>query len=631
MPRPTRPASIRPYLRLLACVVASLWVAPALIAAEHPSAAKATGPIVGHVDAGQAYVWYRPTTPGPLTLSVRDPRTGSERRLSQLARTENDLCVTWHVTGLLPQSRYQYAIFRGDKQLAGGPSYYFETAPDEDAAARVSLAFGSCASSTDFFDIWRRIRDEGAEGVVLLGDTPYIDTADLAVNRNRHREFLQIPTLAEMCRSTPLWSTWDDHDFGANDSDGRIANKATIRNVFRQYRAQHNYGDGSEGIYTRFRRGPVEVFLLDPRWFSQTAPSPVAPDQVTCLGSAQWKWLLEGLESSTATFKVLATGMIWDDKKSSEKDDWETYRHEREALFDFIGEKKIAGVVLVGGDIHCSRALRFRTEPRIGYPLWQFVTSPLHDGVIPSLNVPHPDLIYGEPVPNTFLRLTADSTRHPPTLVATWIQMSGRKLHEVRLDAQELTPAVVPGEVGFRTIFDGRTLAGWEGSDKWFRIEDGAIVGGSLSERIPHNEFLCTEREYDDFELRLQVKAVGEGLNAGIQIRSRRIPHHHEMIGYQADVGEGWWGKLYDESRRATVLAGPKDESAEPVIKENDWNDYVIRCEGRRVQIWINGRQTVDYFEPDESLEQKGLIGLQIHGGPPTEAWYRHVRIRELK
>ena len=182
-----------------------------------------------------------------------------------------------------------------------------------------------------------------------------------------------------------------------------------------------------------------------------------------------------------------------------------------------------------------------------------------------------------------------------------------------------------------KPLFDGKSLDGWEGNQDVFRVQDGAIVAGTLKSRIARNEFLCTTKEYDDFELRLKVKVLGNGANAGIQIRSRRIPNHHEMIGYQADVGQGWWGKLYDESRRRRVLAEPaKAEVLRGVLKRNDWNEYVIRCQGRRIQLWINGQQTVDYTEPDESIEQRGLIGVQIHGGPPSEAWYKDIRIREL-
>ncbi len=180
-------------------------------------------------------------------------------------------------------------------------------------------------------------------------------------------------------------------------------------------------------------------------------------------------------------------------------------------------------------------------------------------------------------------------------------------------------------------LFDGETFTGWEGNLDVFRIEDGAIVGGSLREGLPHNEFLCTTREYGDFELRLKFKLLGEGANAGVQIRSRRIPDHYEVCGYQADLGDGWWGSLYDESRRNRVLAAADAEALARVLKRDDWNEYRIRCQGRRIQLWINDLQTVDYTEEDESIEQRGVIGLQIHGGPPSEAWYKDIRITELE
>lgn len=179
-------------------------------------------------------------------------------------------------------------------------------------------------------------------------------------------------------------------------------------------------------------------------------------------------------------------------------------------------------------------------------------------------------------------------------------------------------------------LFDGATFTGWEGNLRVFRIEEGGIVGGTLKNRIERNEFLCTETEYSDFELRLKVKLLGENANAGIQIRSRRVPNHHEMIGYQADMGQHYWGCLYDESRRNRVLAGPDPAAMQKALRVGDWNDYVIRCEGKRIRLWINGFQTVDYTETDDTIEQTGIIGLQIHGGGPSEAWYKDMVIRPL-
>jgi hypothetical protein len=186
---------------------------------------------------------------------------------------------------------------------------------------------------------------------------------------------------------------------------------------------------------------------------------------------------------------------------------------------------------------------------------------------------------------------------------------------------------------GAKRLFDGKTFKGWEGNLSIFRIEGGAIVGGTMKEKIARNEFLCTTDQYSDFILRLKVKLLGDPAraNAGIQFRSQRIPNDHEVIGYQADMGQNYWGALYDESRRRKVLAAPNLDELNNVLKRDDWNDYVIRAEGRRVRLSINGYQTVDYTEPDQSIEQRGRICLQIHAGPPSEAWYKDISIEPLQ
>jgi hypothetical protein len=156
-------------------------------------------------------------------------------------------------------------------------------------------------------------------------------------------------------------------------------------------------------------------------------------------------------------------------------------------------------------------------------------------------------------------------------------------------------------------------------------------VGGSLQAKIPRNEFLCTTKTYSDFELRLKVRLLGgEAANAGVQFRTRRIPNNHEVVGYQADLGQHYWGALYDESRRNKVLAGPRPETLKGLVKAGDWNDYVIRAEGRRIQLWLNGVQTVDYTEQDPGIDTTGVIAVQIHSGPPTEAWYKDITLLDL-
>lgn len=184
-----------------------------------------------------------------------------------------------------------------------------------------------------------------------------------------------------------------------------------------------------------------------------------------------------------------------------------------------------------------------------------------------------------------------------------------------------------------KPIFDGKSFDGWEGDTaKTWKIEDGMIVAGSLDVVVPRNEFLCTTKSYGDFELHVKFKLVGDPAkaNAGVQFRTKRIPNHHEVSGYQADVGQDYWGALYDESRRKKVLVKPEKDVVEKIIKKEDWNEYKIRCEGARIQLWLNGTQTVDYTEKEEGIDRDGIIGLQIHGGAKAKVYYKDIRIEEL-
>lgn len=194
-------------------------------------------------------------------------------------------------------------------------------------------------------------------------------------------------------------------------------------------------------------------------------------------------------------------------------------------------------------------------------------------------------------------------------------------------------PPPPPGP-GVISLFDGKSLAGWEGAPKLWKVVDGVIVGGSLTEQIPQNEFLATERRYTNFVLRLQFRLRGGAgfINSGVQIRSERVPNNSEMSGYQCDIGEpNWWGSLYDESRRNKVLAWSDIAALDKVIRRNEWNDYVIVADGARVATWINGVQGVDYYEPDPAIAGLGgRIGFQVHGGGAAEGSFRNVTIEEL-
>ena len=182
-------------------------------------------------------------------------------------------------------------------------------------------------------------------------------------------------------------------------------------------------------------------------------------------------------------------------------------------------------------------------------------------------------------------------------------------------------------EDGFMPLFDGKSLAGWEGDEKLWKVESGMLVGDSPG--IKRNEFLATRKRFANFELRLEFRLRDGVGNSGIQFRSKRVADSSEVSGYQADIGEKYWGCLYDESRRNKILVQAPVELEEG-LRKDDWNSYLIRAEGNHITLSLNGRQTVDYREEDGEIAAAGIIALQVHAGGPLRVEFKNLRIREL-
>ena len=209
-------------------------------------------------------------------------------------------------------------------------------------------------------------------------------------------------------------------------------------------------------------------------------------------------------------------------------------------------------------------------------------------------------------------------------------------------------------------LFDGTTLDGWEGDLDMFRVEAGAIVGGTLAEPIEQNSNLCTIRSFDDFELSLDARIEGSQ-NAGVFFRSERIPDSNEVGGYQADMGflpsefipqlsdlerVDWdgdyplWGSLLDEYRpiedryRSPIgpfwlLAVAEARQVEEVLDPTGWNTVVVRAVGPRIEISLSGVRTIEFVE-DADVPSAGVICLQVHYGGPSIASYRNLAIRVI-
>ncbi|MFO0425956.1 MAG: alkaline phosphatase D family protein [Planctomyces sp.] len=421
------------------------------------------GPILGHLNPATANVFARVSEVGQYEIRIypNHASTSAEKKdsaqvFSSEALEENDMTVHWNIDGLQPASVYRIEILdnRGQRlQLDRPGDLTLTTPPAANEETIVRLAFGSCAwdVSHPVQNVWTTMADAGVSAAVLLGDTPYIDSTDLSVLRKRYRDFWGNPQLRAISHRFPFYATWDDHDFGPDDALGRTPNKQNSRKAFMEYHANPFYGTEGrpsvssdspaehQGIFTKFRRGPVEVFLIDTRWFANTEPSPFNPERMTLIGKKQWDWLRQALKESQAPVKVLASGMMWNEAAYPGKIDyWMAYPYEREGLFRYLKQERISGVILVGGDIHRSRHFVHPTTERVGYRLHEFVASPLAENPAPYNNIPSPWLRFDGELKESFLLLTVSADPENLSAFGDETQSSGNRhpLPDVSVTAQ---------------------------------------------------------------------------------------------------------------------------------------------------------------------------------------------------
>jgi len=174
-----------------------------------------------------------------------------------------------------------------------------------------------------------------------------------------------------------------------------------------------------------------------------------------------------------------------------------------------------------------------------------------------------------------------------------------------------------------KPIFDGKTLSGWDGDPRLWKVEDGMIVGSTEGVKLTRNSFLIyKDREFGDFTLTAEVKLRNH--NSGIQFRS--VASEGWVVkGYQADMAENsWWGSIYEEGGRRGILVNGWKGKAETVVKPGDWNKVEIRCKGESIQVRINGMLTAELLD---STRLKGVIALQVHQGPPMQVWFRNFEM----
>lgn len=169
----------------------------------------------------------------------------------------------------------------------------------------------------------------------------------------------------------------------------------------------------------------------------------------------------------------------------------------------------------------------------------------------------------------------------------------------------------------------GTDPAGWLGNAPYWSVADGTIVGHSDT-TIPKNEFFWAPFEVRDFYMVLDVKLDPPTANAGIQFRSKRVDDHGQAQGYQADMGQDVWGRLYHEHGRGKL---DWTDRADAAVKPGEWNRYEILAVGPAIWTALNGTLGVAFLDLNGRDERGGGVSVQIHGGPPQTVHYRIERL----
>ncbi|MFQ5823705.1 MAG: alkaline phosphatase D family protein [bacterium] len=342
------------------------------------------GSMLGAVTENSIKIWVRTSGPFPVSIVYGTDRNLQNSQETEPMRTEksNDYVAVIPVKGLVPETRYFYKIkVNGvdDKYLGRYSPFEFKTAPLPRAKTNFRIAIGSCARYQ--YDrtqpIWRAVALTAPDLFFWLGDNIYGDALDPDILREEYRRQRDVQSLQPLLRTIPQLAIWDDHDFGLNDHDVTNPVKEEALQVFKQYWANPSYGlPEVPAVFFRYSYGAVDFFFLDVRYHRDPNRQADSTGK-TMLGKPQLLWLKSELKNSRAIFKVLISGSGWSTAKGPGGDSWASFLYERNAIFDFIRDNNITGVVLLSGDTHVGELNVIPWSAHGGYDFYELVSSPL--------------------------------------------------------------------------------------------------------------------------------------------------------------------------------------------------------------------------------------------------------------
>ena len=178
----------------------------------------------------------------------------------------------------------------------------------------------------------------------------------------------------------------------------------------------------------------------------------------------------------------------------------------------------------------------------------------------------------------------------------------------------------------FVSLFDGKSLKGWHGDKRLWKVQDGVIVGTSDGS-LKSNTFLISDHSYENFVLKISFQL--EGNNSGVQFRSSELDDYG-VRGYQADIAPEYWGLLYEEKGRGILQKPQTAVLRQALVKPEGWNDHVITARGNHIEMQLNGTTVVRYEEKQSDISSKGILALQLHTGDAMKARFKNIKIKKL-
>ncbi len=408
------------------------------------------GPMVGAVTDSGAKVWVRTTQVARLSyrfeaLDKKGLHVGVSNERVTTTGTRKDFTGVMKLTGLQADREYRVVVkarVRGKRdngERIETRVAQFRTSPKLGNAADFTLAFGGGAGFTPQHErMWDTIGKFNPQLMMLLGDNVYSDDpTSTAMQQYCYYRRQSRPEYRRLLARTPVYTIWDDHDFGTNDCWGgpEIDKPAWKRPVWRTYMenwVNPYYGGGAKnpGIYYDFYVGDVHFIMLDGRYY-RTNPR---AEKVSMLGPVQKAWLLKTLARSKGKVKVLCSPVPWDFRtKGDSKDTWNGFRREREEIFGFIEKRRIEGVILMSADRHRSDCWKIEREN--GYPFYEFNSSRLT-----NLHV-HGEMkaaVFSYNKKQSFGLVRFDTKGKEPGMTYTVVNIDGKKIHSIKVKLSQL-------------------------------------------------------------------------------------------------------------------------------------------------------------------------------------------------